>query len=89
MLSLIVFFESFDCTNSNAFSMTDRTFIEIFSHFFSDFLWLKCYRLYTFPTIPTEKSNLSAFKIEIIFTLFSKRGNIHEISIGSRQLSED
>jgi len=79
-----MFFESFECTDSDTFSMTHWAFIEVFSHFFSDFLWLELDRIHRFPAVTTKKSDISAFWIEVIFSFFSERGDVHEICVRSR-----
>jgi hypothetical protein len=67
-LSIVVILQSFCRTDSDAFSMTERTLIEILAHLLSDFLRFELDRYYRLPAISTEKSDFSPFWIEVIFT---------------------
>jgi hypothetical protein len=62
--------------------MTDRTLIEVFSHLFTDLLWLEMDRLYLLPAVTTKKSDITTFGIEGIFSFFSERRDIYEICVG-------
>jgi hypothetical protein len=50
--------------------MTDGTLIEILFHLFADFLWFEMDRINLLPAITAEKSDISAFRIEVVFALF-------------------
>jgi hypothetical protein len=67
-----MFLEPLDGTYSDTVTMTYGTFIEIFSHLLADFLWFEMDRLDRFPAFPTEKSDLSSLRIEVIFSFFAK-----------------
>ncbi len=83
-----MFFKSLFCPYSYSFPMTARTFIEVFSHFFSDFLWFELDSFDHFPTVTTIESDITTFRIEVILSFFSERRDIYEICIGSRQMDE-
>ena len=64
--------------------MTNRAFIEVLLHFLADFLRFEVDRFDDLSAVTTIKCDITAFRIEVIFSLFSERGNIDEISIGGR-----
>lgn len=80
---IIVFFESFFCTYSNAFAMTYRAFVEILSHLLPYLLWLKPNRLNWFPAFTTKERYITTLRIEIVFSFLSKWWNIDEVCITS------
>ncbi len=69
---IIVLFESFRSSEGDTLAMTYRTFVYIFFHFFSDFLWFELYCLNYLVTVTAVKSNISPLRIKVIFTFFSK-----------------
>ncbi len=79
--------ESFDRPDCDTLPMTDRTFVEILSYLFADFLWFEVDRIDLFPALATKKSDISAFRIEVVFAFFPKRRDIYEIGVGSRHIS--
>ena len=82
-----MFLESFKCADSDALTMTMRTFIDIFAHFLSDFLRFMLNRLYDLPTLTTIKSDFTAFRVEVVLTFFSEWWDIHEISVSGRHMN--
>ena len=79
-----MFLESFECADSDALTMTMRTFIDIFSHFLPYFLWFMLDWLHYLSAFTTIKSNFTTFRIEVVLTFFSEWWDIHEISVSGR-----
>lgn len=88
VFSIIMLLESLCCPYGNSFPMAERTFVEVFFHFFSDLLRFKTYRIYSLPTVTTIEGNLSSLFIECGFSFFSKWWNIDEIKVGCRHTFE-
>ena len=74
--------ESFYCPDGNSFPMTNRTLIEILFHFFPDFLWFEFDGFDLLPTITAKKPDISAFRIESVFSFLPKRWDIDEVIVG-------
>lgn len=83
-LPIIVFFQSFECSDCNSLSMTSGTLVEIFLYLFSDFLWFETNWFDHLSAFTTVKRDISPLRIKIIFTLLPEGRNIYEICIGSR-----
>ena len=83
MLPIIVFLESFHCSESDTFPMTQRAFVEVFFHLFAYFLWFEMYGFDNLAAVTTIKCHFSAFRIECTFTFFPERRNIDKVGIGS------